>query len=420
VTRVRGSLLRLVALATILLTACACYAANITATPLGSNEEALVTVVGSLDQSDIDHFRTVTSSLSKAIVAFESPGGSLLAGIEIGTQIRLKGFATLVSNGSICASACGIAWLGGVKRLMGPTAKVGFHAAYVVKDGVQTETSAGNALAGAYFNRIGLPDRAIIYLTQAAPEDIKFLNFSEAAALGIDVESFTSPVPTRAATSSPHEEPRSEQGVRQPEPTALPRVSSGSRFAANDCGSITDERTGLDWAIGPTRTIGWTEAFAWASQLQMCDKVWALPTTAELKGLFDLNRSAGEGYLTQGKRWPAHIDPIFDAIGDGSWLWTRMKRGNAGVAVNMNQDIEVRLPLEGYHGTVRVFAVARNRPSEPNNSLSQAAASASSSEGDQSLINAQCSSRANALGLHGVARVNYRAQCKAQSLPPAE
>lgn len=178
-------------------------AANINVTMLRSNEEALVTISGGLEIEDIERFRAATSPLAKAIVALASPGGSLRAGIEIGTQIRLKGFTTLVPDGVVCASACGIAWLGGVKRLMGPSAKVGFHAAYIVQDGVETETSVGNALAGAYFNRIGLPDRAIVYLTQAAPRDINFLTFAQAAALGIDVEPFSLNVVAGTAAAAP-------------------------------------------------------------------------------------------------------------------------------------------------------------------------------------------------------------------------
>ena len=38
----------------------------------------------------------------KAIVVFQSPGGSPIAGIEIGTQIRLRNYMTLVPSGVQC------------------------------------------------------------------------------------------------------------------------------------------------------------------------------------------------------------------------------------------------------------------------------------------------------------------------------
>ena len=100
---------------------------------------------------------------------------------------------------------------------MGSTAFVGFHSAYVVNDGVTSETSAGNALVGAYLNRIGLPDRAVIYITQAAPQEMTWLTLSDAAQLGIDVEPFALP-PENPRTNPP------------PQPLAPPRVPSLSAY----------------------------------------------------------------------------------------------------------------------------------------------------------------------------------------------
>jgi hypothetical protein len=193
--------------ATLLLLTCTtvAQAATIQVAPLDSSETAVVTIEGALEYSDIEQFQTKTSNLTKAIVMFGSDGGNLAAGIDIGTAIRLKGFWTFVPDGVRCASACALAWLGGQKRLMGNTAFVGFHAAYVVKDGESSETSTGNALVGAYLNRIGLPDRAVVYITQAAPNDMTWLNLADAARQGIDVELFT-PDAKATATSGQREQ----------------------------------------------------------------------------------------------------------------------------------------------------------------------------------------------------------------------
>ena len=178
-------------------------AATIEVSSPGSGGFVVVTVEGRLEYGDIQQFQTKTSGISKAIVAFGSDGGNLAAGLEIGTTIRLKGFYSLVPDGVRCASACALAWLGGAKRYMAQSAFVGFHAAYEVKDGVSTETSAGNALVGAYLNRIGLPDRAVIYLTRAAPTEMAWLTMADAAQLGIDVELFTMPANTPQASAPP-------------------------------------------------------------------------------------------------------------------------------------------------------------------------------------------------------------------------
>jgi hypothetical protein len=145
---------------------------------------------------------------------FSSDGGDLEAGIQIGRLIRLKGFLSLVSGGARCASACALAWLGGSKRLMEPAAQVGFHAAYVVKNGVAAATSAGNALVGAYLNQIGLPDRAVVYITDPGPQEITWLNLQDAERLGIDVSLFT---PDTKSTATRTQTP--PQGPSEARPT---------------------------------------------------------------------------------------------------------------------------------------------------------------------------------------------------------
>lgn len=148
---------------------------------------ALVMVEGDLELTDIEGFRSKVAPISKATVAFRSDGGSLLAGIRIGMLIRVKNFTTIVPDGAQCASACAVAWLGGARRFMGANARVGFHAAYVQKAGGTTESGPGNAVLGAYLDQIGLPEDAIVYITQAAPNSMRWLNMDEAALHGIDV-----------------------------------------------------------------------------------------------------------------------------------------------------------------------------------------------------------------------------------------
>jgi hypothetical protein len=104
--------------------------ATILVKPATNSEPALVTIDGDLDINDGDQFQSKTSFLSKAIIAFRSDGGSVVAGIQIGESIRSKGFTTVVAGNARCASARAIAWLGGAPRLMSTAARIGFHAAY--------------------------------------------------------------------------------------------------------------------------------------------------------------------------------------------------------------------------------------------------------------------------------------------------
>jgi hypothetical protein len=121
-------------------------AASISLAPLDNDPaHATVLVVGDLLPGDDIAFRTHVGRLTKAIVAFNSDGGDLLAGITIGKTIRLKSFATAVLDGQRCASACAIAWLGlgGSPRLMARTSYIGFHAAFTVSGGRASESGVG-------------------------------------------------------------------------------------------------------------------------------------------------------------------------------------------------------------------------------------------------------------------------------------
>ena len=106
-------------------------------------------------------------------------------------------------------------------------------------------------------------------------------------------------------------------------------------------------------ASEPDENFTWQQAKDWAAKQTACKAEWKVPVTSQLNKLFDRRYTAGKGWFERGQYWPAHIDPIFDGIGDGSWVWA----SSPGTAFNFNQGIEVKIPSEGFYGTVRVFAV---------------------------------------------------------------
>jgi hypothetical protein len=120
----------------------------------------------------------------------------------------LRGFATAVAPGTLCASACALTWLAGSPRYFDITSKLGFHAAYQVVDGKATESGVGNALVGAYLNQIGLPDNAIVYVTSAPPEGIEWLTPQTASKVGIEfaaLNATASPAVTTATKPTPYD-----------------------------------------------------------------------------------------------------------------------------------------------------------------------------------------------------------------------
>jgi len=179
-----------VSIAATLITANFVHAATISVEARGDGRPALVLIDGDLEFGDGNQFQSKTSFLSRAIVSFRSEGGNAVAGIQIGENIRLRGFTTFVARGARCASACAIAWLGGTKRFMSAESRIGFHAAYN-EDG--KESGLANALVGAYLNKIGLPYSAVMYITRAAPDSMTWLSAADAKGHGIDVEVFDFP-----------------------------------------------------------------------------------------------------------------------------------------------------------------------------------------------------------------------------------
>jgi hypothetical protein len=163
-------------------------AADIIVKPLEGGA-TLIAIDGELELSDIDSFRAKAEPLpaGRTTVEFRSKGGRLLAGIRIGAQIRAKRFNTVVPDGAQCASACALAWLGGVRRFVGEYSSVGFHTAYILKTAGPAESGPGNAILGAYLNQLGLSEEAILYITHAAPTSVQWMSMEEAAEYGIVV-----------------------------------------------------------------------------------------------------------------------------------------------------------------------------------------------------------------------------------------
>lgn len=151
------------------------------------NGVSMIFVVGKIDRADGNQFKERTEGVGRAIVIMKSPGGHLEAAISIGAQIRIKQWATAVPKDMMCASACALAWLGGTRRYMAASSRIGFHAAYIIHGQQMRESGMANAIVGAYLNELGLPLDAIKFITSAAPDDIKWMTIREAILLGIPV-----------------------------------------------------------------------------------------------------------------------------------------------------------------------------------------------------------------------------------------
>ncbi len=223
-------------LAGLLWTTASVLSAEIDVTDLPGTDRKLITITGRIDPDDGDKFKQKAGFVQKAVVAFKSDGGSLGAGLEIGTTIRLKNYWTAVLSGADCASACAFAWLGGTQRFMGAGSRIGFHAAYRMQGGKPSESGVGNALVGAYLANLGMSNSAVVYITQSAPTEMTWLTTDAASKIGIEVSVLPAWNQGPSAAKSPT--------ISTP---SQPPGSSGSAIASDIVGKLIDGRCRMDY-----------------------------------------------------------------------------------------------------------------------------------------------------------------------------
>lgn len=85
------------------------------------------------------------------MVVLDSPGGSVTEAMQIGAFIRGRGLDTMVVENGLCASACPLAFAGGVQRIAHPESWIGVHRAFIVEQGGDTQFGLrqGQQLAAA-------------------------------------------------------------------------------------------------------------------------------------------------------------------------------------------------------------------------------------------------------------------------------
>jgi hypothetical protein len=271
--------------------------------------------------------------LKDAVVVFDNEGGNLVAGIEIGQAIRLKGFNTLGLDDRLCASACALAWLGGKTRWAAPRAKIAVHAAWMFRSGTKQETGSGNALVGAYLNTLGLMDEAIIFITSAAPDEAEFLSFQKAEALGIAVKQFCAGTePQRAATKA---EPESSK----------PLVSAGpdARYYDPSAGMLNPE------TAGPTQPA--------ETRIAGLPPVWR-PTEPEMRPqVLDLTNLDAAAQVQRRLQERAFFHGLVDGVwGKRSRIALRDFRIRNGLGADDRWDLQTQLAVFDDRGPCGVCA----------------------------------------------------------------
>ena len=146
-----------------------------------------VVLKGEITIGDAKRFVETVNSLDRATVILESPGGLVDDALQIGAEIRLRNYATMVLPDTGCHSACGLLWVSGARRYMSSTSQIGFHAAFREENGEFMESGVANAEIGSFLTHLGLRIEAIRFFTIAGPKELLQLTPERARALGIEV-----------------------------------------------------------------------------------------------------------------------------------------------------------------------------------------------------------------------------------------
>lgn len=119
---------------------------------LGTGGELRLT--GSIDVGAADRFAAEIEARGEYVqtVLLDSPGGSVMDALAIGSLIHDNGLATKVAGGSFCASSCPIIFASGIERLASADAAIGVHQIYAAAlsgDAQSALRVAGTAMSDA-------------------------------------------------------------------------------------------------------------------------------------------------------------------------------------------------------------------------------------------------------------------------------
>ncbi|AYG65694.1 hypothetical protein CCGE531_06570 [Rhizobium sp. CCGE531] len=156
---------------------------------------------------DLTIFRNKVLSSHAFSVSFFSGGGNVYKAMEFGRLIRSLGLQTVAARGSECASACSLAFLGGVTRYAEPDA-IGVHKSSFgdtrgmnVEDAVAAvQQQTGDVIS--YMSEMGVDPSLLQLSLKYDSNDMRYLTSSEMTQFRVTTVSFQEVHESEAKSSS--------------------------------------------------------------------------------------------------------------------------------------------------------------------------------------------------------------------------
>ena len=150
-------------------------------------------LTGSIDLASADRFAAEIAARGEYVetVVLDSPGGSVVDALAIGSLIHEKGLATKVAAGSLCASSCPIVFASGAERIASPQAAIGVHQIYAAAlsgDPQNALRVAGSAMRDAqsttaeiigHLTKTGVDPALWLHALQTPPDRLYYFNPEE-------------------------------------------------------------------------------------------------------------------------------------------------------------------------------------------------------------------------------------------------
>jgi hypothetical protein len=180
-----------------------CAAATLTSYT-SKEGKVVVILAGEIALGDTEQLQRIIKSandLGKIVsaVRLNSTGGNLLEGVKLADGIRFGKIASVVPNGSTCASACFIAFAAGADKYASYGASIGVHGASE-KNGQETEGSNSATVAMAKIvKELRVPADIIGRMVVTPPEQMVWLSPNNLRAMGTTITG--KPVQTPAANA---------------------------------------------------------------------------------------------------------------------------------------------------------------------------------------------------------------------------
>ncbi len=136
------------------------------------------------DSENFEEFSARIKANGSTFVTFDSPGGSVESAIRLGRLIRASGLNTIQIRKMECASACSLAFAGGVLRGAEP-GSIGVHRSSfapesnLTRDDAVANIQATTAEIMAYLSEMGVDPQLLAIALRYDKADMRYLSVSE-------------------------------------------------------------------------------------------------------------------------------------------------------------------------------------------------------------------------------------------------